>query len=727
MKRASLLAATLMLTATPALADRVDEIEPYDTAHPLAMRLTFGDVGYGALSSGVDVDPFGMQLPSPADGSSPFLFACVDAVAGADTTLVYDFGAYGTEADDDDGPGGVPVLATPLMGGVYGVMDARVGEQGSDSAVSSYEYYSLVSYAQSTIAEVEPNDATASATALGNDAVTGTIGVAGDVDVFRFHATAGDRIIAFLANDTDNDDVTVDTLELLDAAGTVLANDGDGNVDQGTGGRREADAILFTATSSGTHYVRVSDPENTVGQYYSVGILVGGFSARPHAVIESQTIANETLGTATPFAEGFVARGNLSPAADVDAFRLSGVASGDSIFALVLAGICYPGTSATTRDPYLEVFDTNDNLIAQDNDSGSGTLPMVASVAAPSSGTIGFRVYENGVNATIPTYSLFAAAVNPAAATTENDSTNGVYTGADTIRSESVVGSLSSTSDVDFFAFRAMAGEQVIAIVDETPDGALNDTTTIVSFVNAAGTSIPTASNAAAVEVDLHTCPMNAPATGTLYARVAFFPPTTDIGPYRMVVLVDGEPAASKHGYCGDNIVQAAFEACDDGNTTADGNGCSATCTNVSVCGSSVREDAFEACDDGNVTAGDGCAADCAATEPGYSCIAPAGGLTTCTKIPETCDNGSDDDFDLLVDCMDSDCSGEAVCHDIAIPLDGGTGSGSGSGGCGCRAAPGDVRADGIVFGLVAFASWLLARGRNFASKRSRAAARRRT
>jgi cysteine-rich repeat protein len=63
---------------------------------------------------------------------------------------------------------------------------------------------------------------------------------------------------------------------------------------------------------------------------------------------------------------------------------------------------------------------------------------------------------------------------------------------------------------------------------------------------------------------------------------------------------------------CGNGTVEAG-EQCDDGNT-ADGDGCSASCTIETAplpeCGNGIVEPG-EQCDDGNTTRGDGCSASC--------------------------------------------------------------------------------------------------------------------
>jgi cysteine-rich repeat protein len=68
---------------------------------------------------------------------------------------------------------------------------------------------------------------------------------------------------------------------------------------------------------------------------------------------------------------------------------------------------------------------------------------------------------------------------------------------------------------------------------------------------------------------------------------------------------------AGATSFCGDGVVDAAYETCDDGNVTP-GDGCSATCQleATPVCGNGVVE-LGEQCDDGNTTPGDGCDAAC--------------------------------------------------------------------------------------------------------------------
>jgi len=89
---------------------------------------------------------------------------------------------------------------------------------------------------------------------------------------------------------------------------------------------------------------------------------------------------------------------------------------------------------------------------------------------------------------------------------------------------------------------------------------------------------------------------------------------------------------------CG-NGSREGTEQCDDGNT-ANGDGCSSSCTTEAapVCGNGEVE-VGEACDDGNTRNGDGCQNDCSETPPGQEVLAECG--NGIREISEACDDGN--------------------------------------------------------------------------------------
>jgi len=94
---------------------------------------------------------------------------------------------------------------------------------------------------------------------------------------------------------------------------------------------------------------------------------------------------------------------------------------------------------------------------------------------------------------------------------------------------------------------------------------------------------------------------------------------------------------------CGDGVVDPG-EDCDDGNTTDDGNGCSADCQRVGRCGDGVLQAAVEQCDDGNAEV-EFCDYDTSCAVCGATCTLEPGRERRCgdavLDTEESCDDGS--------------------------------------------------------------------------------------
>jgi len=153
---------------------------------------------------------------------------------------------------------------------------------------------------------------------------------------------------------------------------------------------------------------------------------------------------------------------------------------------------------------------------------------------------------------------------------------------------------------------------------------------------------------------------------------------TGDTGP--MIVLPSGDAGAcgdacADQVVCGDGVLQAVGEECDDKNTTS-GDGCSATCTvedgyvcpvpgvmcRAAACGDGVLA-GLELCDDGNVTDGDGCSATCT-VEANYDCATPGAACvkTDCGNGKIEGSEGCDDGNHYLGDGCSINCEKEPKC-----------------------------------------------------------------
>lgn len=138
---------------------------------------------------------------------------------------------------------------------------------------------------------------------------------------------------------------------------------------------------------------------------------------------------------------------------------------------------------------------------------------------------------------------------------------------------------------------------------------------------------------------------------------------------------------------CGDGVLVLP-EKCDDNDNTvppSSGDGCSSTCTVetgwtcatpgaacTKTCGDGVIAAGAEACDDGNNVSGDGCAMGCAATEAGFTCVTN-NNRTVCTPIcgdgkrvqGEACDDGNTNSND--------GCHGSCLVVEFGFSCTGGT------------------------------------------------------
>lgn len=121
---------------------------------------------------------------------------------------------------------------------------------------------------------------------------------------------------------------------------------------------------------------------------------------------------------------------------------------------------------------------------------------------------------------------------------------------------------------------------------------------------------------------------------------------------------------------CGNGVVELA-ESCDDGDSTDDGNGCSAACVLNAVCGDGLVQPLVELCDDGFTDACGSCNATCTGTGAGSSC----GDASVCPEF-EACDDGFADTCGTCnADCTNAGtgytCGDGEVCPEAELCDDG--------------------------------------------------------
>lgn len=202
-----------------------------------------------------------------------------------------------------------------------------------------------------------------------------------------------------------------------------------------------------------------------------------------------------------------IVNGSISPAADVDFYRIDGVVAGSKIWGYVdPGGTQNPG--ANSRDPQLRIFAADGTtLIEFDDDDGTGnggdgtTETGFASSIAGRTLTAGgtYYIHVQGFSGTniIDPYKLFVIVTAPGAGSAEAEP-NGTAATANTIVTGTGVnsvgirtGQISSSGEVDFYSVVAQAGHIIYMSMDGDPSrSGVNTLDGVVSVIAPDGTTV---------------------------------------------------------------------------------------------------------------------------------------------------------------------------------------------------------------------------------------------
>lgn len=257
-----------------------DEIPDHTTVSARSLNLNSGLAVVSSLSSGMVpmISPGGDEdLYSFVGTSGNRLWALVDTGGepGAGSTsgdsLLTLLGGNGTsviEEDNDDGSGNGGDatldfdgdLASAIAGrtlSASGTYYLRIKADSPDAIIDPYRLYAVLT--QSSSAEVEPNNATASATSIvtSNNAAAGRegqIGVGGDVDIYSVIAPSNAVILVIADCDPQRDGNTTDLLvSLIDSDATTVLFTADSSSDEPAA----AESFSYKVSRDGTYYVQV--------------------------------------------------------------------------------------------------------------------------------------------------------------------------------------------------------------------------------------------------------------------------------------------------------------------------------------------------------------------------------------------------------------------------------------------------------------------------------------
>ena len=202
--------------------------------------------------------------------------------------------------------------------------------------------------------------------------VSGRIEVSDDEDLFRLNLVAGNTY-TLNAVSSNSDGLTDPYLFLYSPDIELLETDDD----SGEGVNAQ---LTYTATTSGTYYVGVSD--------YGSGI--GNYQVQASTVLDDYPWSTSTSGVIN--VDGALVSGRIEVSDDKDLFRLNLVAGNTYTLNAVSSN------SDGLTDPYLFLYSPDIELLETDDDSGEGVNAQLT-YTATTSGTyyVGVSDYGSGL------------------------------------------------------------------------------------------------------------------------------------------------------------------------------------------------------------------------------------------------------------------------------------------------------------------------------------------
>jgi len=323
--------------------------------------------------------------------------------------------------------------------------------------------------------ESEPNNTLAQANAITpNVTIRGALTPAGDVDFFSFQATAGQRVRIDIAAKTLTPPSAADTVvALFDSSGRKLAENDDREAGQ-------LDSLLeFTLPAAGRYAFSIRDFGNKGGPNFTYEATVSLTGGAPARVTESEP--NNTLSQAQTVTPDVLIVGRLDPAGDVDFFAFT-ASAGQRVTVDITARALTPPSEA---DTVVTLLDSTGTPLAE-NDDAEGSLDSWLTVEIPRSGRYVVRIRnfspKGGPTYTYEALITLTGAAPPSGPATESEPNN-TFAQANAITPPTTVsGTITPAGDVDFFAFEARRGQQVIIDVDArslTPPSPLDSVVTL--------------------------------------------------------------------------------------------------------------------------------------------------------------------------------------------------------------------------------------------------------
>ncbi len=376
-------------------------------AHSVGAQAGGGAIAYGDTVSGKldNTNYFELWQFSGSKGDHVQIVMVGDGQLDAYLGLL-DAASEQVLAEDDDSAGGSDAaleLTLPASGD-YAIIATRYN---FDAGTSQGKYkLSLtgggggnpqnVSNTTTTTTSTEPVEIETGVWYMGDiplaESVSGGIDSQHYAQLYSLNLDAGtDLVVAMLADGSALDAYLI----FMNEAGDVLAEDDDSGAQIDGAGKTDA-FISLTIPETGAYYVVATragvDQGQTDGNYVLLAAIPDS-QPDPQAPVQEQPVSNNDLP------EGVAAMGSIA-AGD----QGSGTISGDAyINVWGFDGQAGEQVTITMRgegglDAYLGIIDPNNEVIAEDDDSGGGSDAQV-SLRLPESGTYVIVATRNGIDA----------------------------------------------------------------------------------------------------------------------------------------------------------------------------------------------------------------------------------------------------------------------------------------------------------------------------------------
>ena len=325
-------------------ASKVVDDYPWSTATSGVVNVN-GTLASGRIEISEDKDLFQISLlagetytidatASDTDGlANPYLY-----LYSPDVELLV--------SDDDSGAGSNAQLSyTATSSGIYyvGVSDYATG-------VGNYQLQ-----ASRVVDDYPWATSTSGVVNVDGGLASGRVEISADADLFKISLLAGETYtIDATASDTDG--LANPYLYLYSPDVELLVSDDD----SGAGSNAQ---LSYTATSSGTYYVGVSDQ----------GTGVGNYQLQASRVVDDYPWATSTSGVVN--VNGVLARGRIEVSEDKDLFTIS-----------LVEGETYSIEAKSSddnglTDPYLYLYSSVIELLKSDDDNGGGSTAQLTYTA----------------------------------------------------------------------------------------------------------------------------------------------------------------------------------------------------------------------------------------------------------------------------------------------------------------------------------------------------------